>query len=89
MSRAWAGGSTRRWRVLRAAVLSANVLETGGRCLLAVPRVCTGTATQVHHVKGKAAGDDPAWLVPACAECNRHVGQPGRTTPPCRPVSRW
>lgn len=90
MSRSWAGGSTRGWRRLRAAILAANAMETGGRCQLAVPRVCTGQADQVHHVRGKAeTGDDPRWLVACCAACNLHVGRPGRTSPTPRPTSRW
>lgn len=89
MSTSWGKGSTRRWRVLRKAVLDANTLENGGRCQLAIPGVCDGQATQVHHVRGKHMGDSPVDLMPACAPCNRHVGQPGRSSPEPRPVSRW
>jgi hypothetical protein len=90
MSRAWAKGSTRRWRTLRAAILEANRQTNGGRCTLAIPKVCAGQADQVHHTKGKAvSGDDPRHLVPACGPCNRHVGRPGRTSPTPRPTSRW
>lgn len=89
MSRSWEGGSTAHWRKLRRAVLFANQVENAGRCVLAIPRVCTGQATQVHHTRGKAYGDDPRYLVACCRECNLHVGQPGRTSPAPRPVSRW
>lgn len=104
MSRAWRGGSTTRWRTTRAVVLATNRARHAGRCQLNVgercprhhrpcPDVCTGTATQVHHLDGKAAGDNPERLVAACAACNRHVGDPAtirpRTEPPIRQVSKW
>jgi hypothetical protein len=90
MSHSWAKGSTRRWRELRGRILEANRQEHQGRCQLAIPRVCTGHADQVHHTRGKAlTGDDPRHLVPACAACNRHVGRPGRTSPTPRPTTRW
>lgn len=100
MSRSWQHGSTSRWRRTRAAILRANRHENAGRCTLNVgvrcPRhdrpctgVCTGTADQVHHVRGKAYGDDPRYLVPACAACNGHVGNPTHTVPAPRPVSQW
>lgn len=91
LSRSWKNGSTRRWRDLRAAILAANRIETGGQCHLAIKGVCTGTADQVHHTKGRArTGDNPKHLVPACKACNLKVGDPGRTaTPRPRPVSRW
>ncbi len=81
MSRAWAKGSTRRWRKLRAGILAGNRVRTGGRCQLGLPGVCTGTANEVHHPFGKAAGDHH--LVPCCGECNRHVGDPATHDPAC------
>lgn len=90
MSRSWKGGSTAHWRRIRRAVLFANQVENGGRCVLAIPKVCTGVATQVHHTKGRAVtGDDPRYLVATCAPCNLHVGSPTRTSPEPRPVSKW
>jgi hypothetical protein len=89
VSRSWAGGSTAHWRRLRRAVLFANVQEHGGRCQLALPRVCTGTADQVHHMKGKAFGDNPRDLLAVCRACNLKVGNPTRTSPAPRPTSRW
>lgn len=100
MSRSWAGGSTTRWRITRAAILRANQHEHAGACQLDVgtrcprhdrpcPGVCTRTADQVHHARGKAYGDDPRYLVPACAACNGHVGNPLTISPDPRPVSRW
>ncbi len=89
MSRSWAKGSTRRWRTLRASILAANQLENRGACQLAIPKICTGTADQVHHTKGKATtGDDPRHLIACCKACNLHVGRPGRTSPTPRPTSR-
>jgi hypothetical protein len=89
MSGSWAKGSTRRWRRIRATILLANQAENAGRCTLNIPGVCAGAATQVHHTKGKAYGDDPRHLVAACAPCNRHVGDPTRTNPTPRRVSKW
>jgi hypothetical protein len=51
--------------------------------------VCTGTATEVHHSKGKAHGDEERYLVATCQPCNLHVGKPGAATPDPKPVSRW
>ena len=70
MSRSWSQGSTRAWRTLRTAILAANRSEHHGACQLNVgamcqrhgrpcPDICTGTATAVHHARGKAYGDDP------------------------------
>ena len=87
MSKAWQGGSTRRWRTVRADVLQRD----GWRCQLRLAKVCTGTATCVHHTRGKArTGDDPAYLVAACKPCNLAVGDPTRQAdPPSRPVTAW
>jgi 5-methylcytosine-specific restriction endonuclease McrA len=89
MSKAWSKGSTTQWRKLRAAVLTENQRTNGGRCVLALPGVCTGVADQVHHVAGKAAGDDRRLLVACCAACNRRVGNPQRTAVGIRRVSKW
>ena len=90
MSRSWKQGSSRRWRKLRAAILYANVLETGGACQVAIPKVCTGQADTVHHVKGKAVtGDDPRYLVAACTACNRKLGNPANVSPRPRKITRW
>jgi 5-methylcytosine-specific restriction endonuclease McrA len=86
MSKSWASGSTRAWRKVRARVLARD----GYRCRLQLPGVCTGRASHVHHLHGKARGDDPAYLVAACAACNLKVGDPTKAPdPPCRPVTRW
>lgn len=97
MSRSWEGGSTRAWRKTRARVLAAN---PGGRCRVDVgqgctrhgrrcPNVCTGTATCVHHVNGKRAGDRAENLLPSCRACNLHVGDPLHARPAAQPRTRW
>lgn len=86
MSKGWAGGSTRAWRRVRRVVLARD----GYRCRLKIKGTCVGTATHVHHVRGKRHGDDPRWLVAACAPCNLKVGDPARTPdPPATPITQW
>lgn len=77
MSKAWAGGSTRAWRRVRAFVLGRD----GQRCQVGPQRrargerdVCTVVATQGHHLDGKAAGDDPNRVVASCGPCNLAEG---------------
>lgn len=89
MSRAWAGGSTRAYRKTRAAVLVANAITHRGACVLALPGVCAGRATQAHHVLGRGVtGDDPRYMVGACGPCNRAVGEP-EPDPEPMPRTRW
>lgn len=84
MSRSWQGGSTRAWRRTRAAVLARD----GYACRLRLDG-CEGTATHVHHTHGRSTtGDDPRYLMAACAPCNLRVGEPA-PDPPARPVTRW
>lgn len=86
MSRAWKGGSTRRWRKIRAEVLARD----GGECQLRIPGKCTTAATHVHHTRGRAlTGDDPRYLVAACAACNLAAGNPQATVPDIGGVTRW
>lgn len=86
---AWDGGSTRRWRTIRAAVLAENQRTNNGNCTLHIDGVCEGQATAVHHVLGRAVtGDDPRYLVAACKACNEHIGKPGPSIPHKR-VSNW
>ncbi len=81
----WAGkGSTRAWRRVRAAVLARD----HHRCRLNL-NGCTGTATQVHHIAGKDAGDDPANLISACPTCNNQAGDPLKHNPGLKSVTRW
>lgn len=90
MSTSWKGGSTTAWRRLRAQVLAENQRTNSGACTLAIPGVCTGAATQVHHTLGRATtGDDPNHLQATCSACNLHVGDPTRHNPQPRPTSRW
>lgn len=86
MSRAWKRGSTRAWRRTRAAVLARD----GHTCRLQLAG-CTGRAVHVHHVHGRAVtGDDPAYLVAACASCNLSVGEPSRHADPApTPRTEW
>lgn len=86
MSKGWRGGSTRAWRTLRARVLARD----GYRCRLQLPGVCVGRATHVHHIHGKARGDDPAYLVASCAPCNLKVGDPTKQPDPAPlPWTEW
>lgn len=89
MSRSWAGGSTTAWRKLRAAVLLANAATNRGMCTLQIKGVCTGQATQVHHIQGKGAGDQESNLAAVCRGCNLKVGDPTRISPAPRPRSNW
>lgn len=85
MSASWRGGSTRAWRHTRALVLARD----NHACRLLLPG-CTRGATHVHHLDGKAGGDDPARLVAACPPCNWAVGDPAKTADPApRPATRW
>jgi 5-methylcytosine-specific restriction endonuclease McrA len=84
VSKAWTGGSTRAWRRVRALVLARD----GRLCRLQLAG-CTTVATHVHHVRGKARGDDPAHLVAACAGCNLKVGDPTTYDPEPRSVTKW
>lgn len=90
MSKAWAKGSTAAWRKLRARILQANQVENQGQCQVALPDVCTGQANTVHHTLGrKVTGDDPRYLVACCKECNSSIGEPKRSSPPHRTITKW
>lgn len=86
MSRSWAKGSTRAWRRTRARVLARD----GYRCQLRTSPQCVGLADCVHHVAGKAFGDDLKLLVAACTPCNLKVGDPTKQPDPQpKPRTRW
>jgi hypothetical protein len=90
MSKAWAKGSTRRWRVLRQEVLDYNRGVQGGLCQLEIGGVCTRVATQVHHTLGRnVTADDRRYLIAVCAECNRYVGDPTKFDPQPKKMTRW
>ena len=91
----WTGGSTRRWRRIRAAVLDRDGHQcrthAEGWCAALPRHVCTVTATQVHHLDGKVHGDDPQRLRASCATCNRLIGDPqaNKVDPLPQPRTAW
>jgi 5-methylcytosine-specific restriction endonuclease McrA len=80
-NRAWAGGSTRQWRTIRARVLNRD----GHECTIRGPR-CTITATEVDHIINKAAGgtDTLANLRAVCQSCHKPITQQQATA--ARPI---
>lgn len=84
MSKAWAGGSTRAWRKLRAEVL----FRDGGLCQLMLEG-CEVYADQVHHRKGKGISENPADLEAACGTCNNTAGDPTKADPEPEPNTQW
>jgi 5-methylcytosine-specific restriction endonuclease McrA len=89
MSKAWAAGSSTRWRKLRARILADNTRTNQGLCQLRL-RGCTGQANVVHHIYGRAiTGDDPAHLQAVCRHCNLKAGDPTTNHPMPRRVTRW
>jgi hypothetical protein len=104
MSRSWSGGSTRAWRRTRAHVLARDRYRCrahqDGWCHRANPadHHCTDHAPlhgpdpgHAHHTHGRSVtGDDPAYIVAACAPCNRHIGDPTKNDdPPNKAVTPW
>ncbi len=84
MSKAWEGGSTRQWRLIRAEVMEHNRQAYGGQCRARCLRVCTGLATQAHHTRGRGVtGDDPRFIEGVCMACNLHIGDPTTHDPRC------
>lgn len=93
VSLSWAGGSSRRWRVIRLRVLNRDLwicrlckrpIQPG------LPREHPMSAT-VHHTLGRAiSGDDERYLVAAHRKCNLDVGEPqAHADPEPRSVTRW
>ena len=104
MSDAWKGGSTRRHRKVREYVLARDGYRcrahTDGWCDQVQRKnghECTGRAElsgphvgHAHHTKGKGVtGDDPAFMVASCANCNYYIGDPRKSSPQPKRVSRW
>jgi hypothetical protein len=95
----WAGGSTRAWRIMRAAILQRDALagcraHRDGWCARAgraTPHRCTDAVEHAHHTHGRrVTGDDPRYIVSSCEACNLHIGDPSRAAdPPVVPVTRW
>jgi hypothetical protein len=78
------------WNRVRATILANNQATNQGRCVTQLPGVCTGQATQVHHVYGRSVtGDDPRYLQPVCKACNLKLGDPRRNNPMPKIRSRW
>lgn len=91
MSKAWAKGSTTKWRKLRLFVLNRD----GWVCQLCKQPIDPGLhppdpmSASVHHAKGKVYGDDPAHLVAAHSGCNAKTGDPNRGDPAPVSATRW
>jgi hypothetical protein len=66
------------------------LLRDGWLCRLKLEG-CTTTAEHVHHTAGRSVtGDDPAYLVASCANCNLKLGDPTKLAdPPNKGVTRW
>lgn len=70
---------------VRRRLLDMNARHNGGKCCLQLD-VCTGTATQVHHVLGVGVDKlNPNYMLPCCAACNMRVGDPATHSPPHTP----
>lgn len=88
MSTAWAGGSTRAWRVLREMILEENRIKNGGRCRAGCKGICTSIANSAHHTLGRnVTGDDPRHIVAICSDCNLHIGDPQKHPKNCAACS--
>lgn len=50
--------------------------RSGGRCEARIPSVCTGQATDAHHVKRRSRGGkhDPSNLLAVCRRCHDFIG---------------
>lgn len=82
-SKAWRNGPNPGWRKTREVVLQRD----GYQCQIQMPGVCTGLATCVDHIAGKAGGDDPRLLRAACEPCNSRY-RPDLAIPDPR-LSNW
>jgi 5-methylcytosine-specific restriction endonuclease McrA len=76
--------STTAWRKVRAYVLKRD----GGRCQVKLEG-CKTIADCVHHLRGRALGDDPRYLVASCTPCNLQVGDPRVKDPDIKPRTVW
>lgn len=90
-SQHWGKGSTTKWRKIRAQVLTRDSyrcqLRLAPKCDCTLPDCkrfhgCTTRADCVHHLDGKANGDDPNRCVASCTGCNLQIGDPTKDTDP-------
>lgn len=100
MVSAWAGGSTRRWRLLRVLVFQRDRQPDGTlrctRCGRVVHRQCKPTGCtgcrHVHHLdgtRGRRPDHVPLHrLTTWCAGCNLEVGDPTANPTPAPPAPR-
>lgn len=95
-SQRWSNGSTAAWRAVRLFVLDRDEW----RCRIKRPgtwvtrdgkeRRCLGKASQVHHTRDRTVvGDNPVYLISACAPCNRAEGDPTAGDPAPKPMTVW
>lgn len=92
MSRAWAKGSTRRWRTLRRWVLDRDrwICQLCSEPIDPTVPHPEPDSAQVHHTRGKAYGDDPRYLQAAHRRCNLDAGDPTAAPDPTpRPMTLW
>jgi hypothetical protein len=49
--------------------------RSGGRCEARIPSICTGRATEAHHIKMRSRGGkhEPENLLDACHACHQHI----------------
>jgi 5-methylcytosine-specific restriction endonuclease McrA len=92
----WENGSSAAWRAMRLFVLDRDKhrcqIRTEGTWVNRKGQTlyCLVKATHVHHTRDRrVVGDDPAYLVAACAPCNLHVGDPTKGDPAPTPATRW
>ncbi|MBN6037465.1 HNH endonuclease [Amycolatopsis sp. 195334CR] len=91
MSKAWAGGSTRRWRKTRLHVLNRDrwTCQLCGQVISPGLRPPHPRSASVHHTRGKRYGDDPRYLQAAHRQCNQQVGDPTRHDPEPKAMTAW
>lgn len=92
MSTAWLRGSTRAWRRTRLTVLNRDgwTCRLCGQVIDPKLKPPHPKSSSVHHVLGKAYGDDPVHLVAAHRLCNQQAGDPTKAADPApRPVTAW
>lgn len=75
-----------RWRKVRRLVLARD----SHRCQIQIHGICTTIATCVHHTLGQAlTGNNPAFLLASCAECNNRIGEPDGGDAQPRRTTQW